>query len=397
MSSKVVIRCSEVCIRSGLAALILAGVAFGLLPVTDEAIRINSLRQYLNLRLALAETVNQIENDGCWKSLASQGSLAFLSLEEILQFDCVEASEQGEVSFTVKPKQDKDIRTVDSNNSNVSPPIPPPQQSTEYGFQDTTPPRPPSMPRLIFFMNYEMPQLAVLKEILTNLGTSALLESARQVGPRFEHAIFRWEQYRRNTAIRRLKARGYDVFIGSEVAEHNEKKSEEFSWTTLSISDVTNIARYELPTYDISDEIENRKQLVNIPSVPIPMDLRVGATILLGGLLLVATFFWLYYQEARRIDAYPGSGTIFAVLHHQKGGRLLFSGVVLIPLASAVLLASKFYSRHMLTNSLLQVFLVILLSVVSLHVIWNSGLTKRDVTHPRKTTPENTEPTTGGA
>lgn len=396
MPNSIGIRCSEACTRSGLAALILAGVALGLLPVTDEAVRINSLRQYLNLRLALAETINQVENDGCWKSLISKGSGAILSLEEIAKLDCVEASGQGGVSFSVEPKKAQDVTTAPSNLASNRPSIPISKGSTQNAVPNTTPPRPPLMPiGLKTVTYYDMPQLGLLTEILGNLGNSDLLESARDVGPRFDHGILRWEQFRRKVVLHRLRAGGVALIGRWAHAEQKNGDDEGFSWAKLSIGDVTEIARYELPTYDISDEMENRRQRVSIPSVPIPMDLRVGATILLGALLLVAVFFWLYQQEARRADTYPDPGTIFAMLHQQKGGRLLFIVLTLIPLSSAVLLTTKFYSKRLLPNSLLQVFLVILLAAVSLSVVLNSWMPKPSVDRPPSALPDNPGPTVG--
>lgn len=231
MPSNIGIRCSEACTRSGLAALILAGVALGLLPVTDEAIRINSLRQYLNLRLALAETINQVENDDCWKSLTSNGAAATLSLEEIAQLDCVETSGQGGVSFRVEPKKAQDNTAARPNQASGPPSIPISEWSTQHAVPDTTPLKPPSMPTgLRMVMNYDMPQLALLTEILSNLGKSALLESARDVGPRFDHGIFRWEQFRRKTALRRLSAGGVAVLSGWEHPEQTDGDDEGFSW-----------------------------------------------------------------------------------------------------------------------------------------------------------------------
>ena len=375
MSNEVGMRCSEACTRSGLAALILAAVAFGLLPVTDEEIRTNSLRQYLNLRLALAETMNQIKNEDCWKSLSLNKPLESISMEEAERLECIESSGQSGVDFKVQPKssQVEMPRVQTQSSSSILPPIS--QAGTKKIPRDTTHPRQLPAPTLVNISSkYEMPYLASLKEILSNLGNAELLEKARDVSPRYDHAIFRWEQQRYMNALRRLRSNGENGLSGLVDTDKDGSNEGDFSWSTMTIGDITEITLYEMPTYEISDEIESRRQRINIPSVPIPMDLRVGASVLLAGLLMVATFFWLYYQEGKRNKAYLTQGTLFSVLHQHTIGRMLLIALTLVPMTSAALLAFKFFSRSSLPNSILLISLVVLLATISLSVIWNSNI-----------------------
>jgi hypothetical protein len=386
MSTEIGMRCSEACTRSGLAALILAAVAFGLLPVTDEAIRTNSLRQYLNLRLALAETMSQIKNEDCWKSLSLNRPLQSLSMEEAERLECIESIGQSGVDFKVQPKSSQlEMPRVQTQSSSSTPP-PIPQAGKKQFPRDTTHTRQLTAPTLLSMSRkYEMPYLAILKEILSNLGNVELLEKAREVSPRYDHAILRWEQQRYMNALRRLQSNGENGLSGLVDTNKDSSNAKDFSWSTMTIGDITEITLYELPTYEISDEIESRRQRINIPSVPIPMDLRVGASVLLAGLLMVATFFWLYYQEGKRNKAHLTQGTIFSVLHQHTIGRILFIALTLVPMTSAALLAFKFFSSSYLPNSILQISLVVLLSTISLSVLWNSNIAKTNV--PNKNEP----------
>lgn len=397
MQNEIAMRCSEACTRSGLAALVLSGVAFGLLPVIDEAVRINSLTQYLNLRLALAETINQVENDDCWKSLVSNSATATLSLEQIAHLDCVEISNQEGSVFRFAPKNGQDKTATLLTQDSVPPSILNLDSSTQHVVPDTTRLKQLPPPTAIAItMNHGMPQLASLTEIIGYLNNTSLLETARSVGTRFDHSIYRWSEFTRNTMLRRM--RSGNVFNDSDDREHPEqedKGGERNFWFTLNIDDLTAIARYELPPYEVSDEMQGRRQRVSIPAFPVPMDLRVGATILLAGLLLVAAYFLLYLQEARRNDTYPDRGTLFAVFYQQKYNHLLFIGLSLIPLISSILLTAKIFSSHFLISSLLQIFLVILLALVTLSVILNSGMPNPRMDDTSSAPPNDHGPTAG--
>lgn len=373
-------RCSEACTRSGLAALILAAAAFGLLTITDEAIRTNALRQYLNLRLALAETMNQLKNEDCWKSLSLKRPLESLTLEEAERFECIESGGHNGVDFKVQPKSSQVEMPGVQPQSSASTPPPIPQAGTKQLLKDSTPTRQLAAPTIFKIVTkYEMPYLALLKEILSNLGKAELLEKARQVSPRFDHAIFRWEQQRHLKALRRLRNNGVSVLSGWVDTDKDKSNAKDFSWSTMTIGDITEITLYELPTYEKSDEIESRRQRISIPSVPIPLELRTGASILLAGLLLVSTFFWLYYQEGSRNKSFLTQGTLFSVLHQHTISRMLFIALTLTPMTSAALLAFKFFSRSHLPSSILHFSLVVLLAIISISIVWKSILVKENV------------------
>lgn len=394
MTHEIENRCSQACTRSGLAALVLAAVAFALLPATDDAIRTNSLRKYLNLRLALVESIKQIETDECWKRLSEERSVASLTLSQASQLECIEETGQADSTYHIQKKTP--AIEVPGLTSSSPKGVPIPHSDTKPTSSDTTPPRPPSAPAgLRLSVNYDLPYLDPLNSVLSELARAELLQHAREVSPRYDYAIYRWENFRYKTLLKRSQSLGVHMLSGPIGTADNKTIPKDFTWADFTIGDIIEVASFEMPTLDASDEMERNRPRINIPSVPIPMELQAGASLLLAAMLLVVAFFSLYHHEARRTETYPSEGTLFGVLHHQKGGHVLFIFLTFTPLLSAILLAVKFWSRVSVGSSILNLLIVLLLAVVSLDVARKFKLPKGKITQQQNITIEQ-QNTSGG-
>src|SRR2546425_13072268 len=80
---------------------------------------------------------------------------------------------------------------------------------------------------------------------------------------------------------------------------------------------------------------------IALPSFGIPIGLLRSITIIELGMLFTLFYFWLYYRDARSSRQFPLRATLFGVVARTPAPGSIFFGFLLIPSATAAILAYK--------------------------------------------------------
>ena len=340
-------RCSDACTRAGTFALLLSAIAICLLsPLVAANIR-TSLQNYISLRVALKETVDQISTDSCWLKLSEQlGGIRFtktLTLVELGKYQCKEQSrpdgEESELSVQAlaTTPEDRAYLTWDT-----------PEPQTKKGL----PPNPVRNLRLI--TEYPLPHLNSITKILTQLDDGNLLGAARQFSPRFNNSIYRWttKQYRMQS---RYSSREYP--------------------SEFTVVDIEELSNFALPDAVAYEELQLGQPTIQTPGIPFQVQLEAGSVLLEIAVLLTVIYFWIFYEEARGSSTFPASGSLFAAFGRTPASRLIFNILIAVPGVCSLMLAIRLsvyssnpYMKLTLVPALLTIWVTLVILKSSLSV-----------------------------
>jgi len=368
------VRCSEVCTRSGVTALLLAGLTFLLIPIGNEELRLSSLKYYANLRITLADVIEALNSDECWRKLGQQRSLETYRVSEIVQLSC--RREYGINGVQISIEKEAPAPLTDNSRDSTSTVTTTGKRdgdsrraTTRSGSSTETRLDPPQSVRVS--LSRALPYAENLLELMVRLADEKVLNRAQEVSPRIRSYIFRWERNASAILQRRNMAGGPPAGTRSDSPKVIDMPPEQFRGahrntlvSVLTLGDILDISAYELQTISTAKEVDSRSKLVNIPGLTIDVGLGLGSVVANVFMLVSIVYFMLYFREASRGDTFPAPGTLFSVAQNGIIARGFFVVLSLVPAASTVTLTLVHFR-----NSLLFYVVSILMVAFSFRIL----------------------------
>jgi hypothetical protein len=161
--------------------------------------------------------------------------------------------------------------------------------------------------------------------------------------------MYRWFQ---------LLNRLYEEATSDDSSKGRETKTPGINISKLTLPQVEELVNVNLP--DIS-EAERLLPSFTLPSIGVSLDITSTTLFVEIGLLLLSSYFWIWYREARLSPNFPASGTLFGALARSASSRFMFSLLIALPPIAAALVALRTVGL-----SYWNVFLAILVTIVAL-------------------------------
>jgi len=135
----------------------------------------------------------------------------------------------------------------------------------------------------------------------------------------------------------------------------------------LTLPQVEELANFNLPEISESERLL-KEGTFTFPSMGLPLGITSATLFVEIGLLLLTSYFWIWYREARLSPNFPASGTLFGALARSASSRFMFSLLIVSPpIAAALVALSTFWLL-----SYWNVFLAILVTIVA-SLIYGQG------------------------
>ena len=84
-----------------------------------------------------------------------------------------------------------------------------------------------------------------------------------------------------------------------------------------------------------------KERTFTFPSIGVPLDITSATLLVEIGLLLLTSYFWIWYREARVSPNFPASATLFGALARSVSSRFIFSLLIALPPTAAALVALR--------------------------------------------------------
>jgi hypothetical protein len=236
--------------------------------------------------------------------------------------------------------------------------LPAPRKDAEL--PDATKPRGPSAPsglRVSIVMTLDViPQIAGL---LKELNNSDILTHSRQVSNAFDSSIVRWANKRTSLMYQNVIDSGCSTHDLEEVRNRGQESAyfvspldKEALLKCLTLRDVRELARFELPAYPSPPPVAERITGGEIDINPgaLPRGNLYMATFLAQVLLFfVIMHFGAYVREAVSYATFPTPGTLFGVFSRSRWTLLIFFLAIWSPLfASMGVTVAAVYQKPLL-------------------------------------------------
>lgn len=323
------IRCASSCTRAAITAFTLSALAIVLLAPLERARSFEALSKYINIRLQMKEDADSLQADPCWKDLVAKEGKAALArdIAFLKNYDCP-------VGGKVRISWDYD------------------ETAGKLGK-----PEPPRNVQVKMRLPEGDAILGAIVQIMQNDPNSFYAN----LDPKPKRAYYQW-----------FKLVGQSLTVSGSV-EPRLAQTMEFDKfratlkdkkTTLAIpiSEAIRLATHNVPDFADAGSL-TRENRVALPSIPSPVDLKTGATLVELGLLFSVGYFLLFQLEAHRSSNYPLSGTLFSVVHRSRMVGILFIPVIILPSIAAVLLSVYSIGDQEVVLNRLVALLILLLNL----------------------------------
>lgn len=324
--------CAKSCTRSGVAALLLSAFAISMLPVLDKSESLNALLGYISSRITLKEEITRLSSDRAWNRLIeADPSAKSWDLAKI-------------ISYLEKPH-------AEVSSATVSPTVSP--DNVAPGKPESRVPAAPTGLRV----RVAGEPVFRIKETLEELADLDFLRRARKYTYRYDLSIYQWS-----------------LLLLRKVEEGTPTKSTTTPLSMLTLAQIEELANFNLP--DIS-EVERllKEASIPLPSVGMAASLPAATLFIEVALLLLTSYWWIWYREARRSPNFPAPGTLFGVLASSIPSRAIFSLLILLPPIAAALVAWRTLAfEYGYWNAIFAVLIVVVVSLIR----WEGDLRPRD-------------------
>jgi len=299
-------RCSDACTRAGIAALVLAAVAFALVAPLRGLNRLDALAEYATHRMQLKVAVDDFFSTPIWAALEKAdngGNPKYWRIEKV-------AAECDKIYNAMQPP---DLPPT------IKLPFAPPVEL------DAPKNSPPSNVVTAIFV---VPGLSgwfgdAIKAVKT-LDDGRLGSKAADYSNAIRVSIIRWQ-----TILDRC--RSYET---TESGQQIRRKSYAYPLSDparmLTLRDLELLANSEPVDPSFFDK-ESSSYQIAVPWIPE----KVGvweATVLTGvSLCVVIIYFWLFARHAALSASFPKSGTLFGAINQDRIGKLVFTGIAMAP------------------------------------------------------------------
>ena len=172
--------------------------------------------------------------------------------------------------------------------------------------------------------------ISIIIKKLEELSDTAFLVRAQKYSYRYENSIYRWFL---------LLNRLYEEATSDDSSKGQETKTPGMKISKLTLPQVEELVSVNLP--DISEAERLLKEAsFTFPSIGVPLDITSTTLFVEIGLLLLTSYFWIWYREARVSRTFPASATLFGALARSASSRFMFSLLILLPPIAAALRGS---------------------------------------------------------
>ena len=301
-ATKMDVAASAACTRAGTFALLLSLFLLALIPFWEQEREEIALGQYLALRLNLAISINQLDDNPYWQQYKTSH----------------EAAESTSIEHLLMVRVN-----APSGKSHVAKAQPTPSKSVENKTkQDAT--LVPAPPGPIHF-SIEIDTIHQIANYLRRLNDSKLLTKSRKVSDFHDYSIYSWAYKRNRLFWQNFLAEHPNTVLAPNIGDRKENTGtfvpaldEEQMLKYLTLHDVRELAQYELPKLTDPIKLGRRygswgpvKEIEMVPG-SLPPNLYVAAIFADTLLLFVVMYFFAFTREAVSSAKFPAPGTLFS-------------------------------------------------------------------------------------
>jgi hypothetical protein len=363
------IRCSTVCTRAAITALILSAIAISMIRPIKETLALNALREYITLRNVLKIELNELENDSYWESLKNSklGNQAVneWNIATLLGYECTHP--------LIEPNEKPNPTTEILNENQIILKWKEPTTSMPDGR-----PSPPADFRIV----WQIPNIVETSNILTKLGNLEMIELARSVSDKFDREIYLWELFRYRMLTKNIgmiptgkKTLTFSLPSDQKIPELYTEDKTSFNRKTLleylTLHNVKELSDYRFPDSKDLDFFIRDLSKFKLPTLQQPIGFKYATILTAIGIALSVFYFWMYQREAKSSETYPAPGTMFGVFSRTRFTRLIFLMLSVLPLAASVLLA--IYTTPL---TYITIVFAILVCIFSILIVKESNMFK---------------------
>ena len=171
--------------------------------------------------------------------------------------------------------------------------------------------------------------IPLIIKTLEELSDGAFLARAQKYSYRYENSIYRW-----SLVFNRL----LEEATSDDTSKGQEPKTPWKKISKLTLPQVEELANVNLPEISETERLL-KEGTFTFPSIGVPLGIASTTLFAEIGLLLLTSYFWIWYREARVSPNFPASATLFGVLARSASSRFMFSVWIVLPPIAAALVA----------------------------------------------------------
>ena len=253
--TKVDTAASEACTRSGVFALLLSTALVLLIPYWLQRPNEIALGRYIGVRSTLAMRVDTLDSDPIWQKYKASHAAA----------ESTPIGELVDTEFEVPQSGGNNPETAANTPAGPEKRVQTPAPRAGNDLQTPALPNPPTAPgMLVAVVRMKLNEISEIRDYLNQLNDADLLSRSRRVSNFFNFSIARWGQKRNDLLYRNAVIK---TCATSELEVPNRTKGTDYFVPTfdktvllkcLNISDVRELAHFELPTFSNPTQLQGR-------------------------------------------------------------------------------------------------------------------------------------------
>jgi hypothetical protein len=308
---------SKASLHAALTALAVSAVALSLITPLSDLPSLQSLADYGSERASMASAIDAVALDPCYQRvLKHHPDLGTFSIDQLSRYYCGPKDEiyLGETR-TWQPlltfKHEKGVTSEGKPHA--------PTDLKVWG---------------------PLVSMRGVIDALSALHDPALIESARRVNGRFDHAIFRWDTLKYQLVAHRQQEKSGVVQVQSgtraDLTPEEVQQDTMAMLALLQFQDVKQLASYEpIEIQQFEDTVADRDR-VSLPTLSLSrIPITTAATFV--HVLLVLSLGWLWLNQ-RELVARPEDDSVFTMFGRSRLSQGCLAVLWLIPVVTPILL-----------------------------------------------------------
>lgn len=324
-------RYSEACTRSGVAALVVAALAFSFTQRLAKVEALEAFGSYVLARELLDASIEGLTTSDFWSTTASAlkrdpSESERITIGELATIECVMSSDKGRYArkrVALNPTHQRrwDWNPIATALAQASP-TPRDKSAPQTPSNVGVIPAAPSAPRLDLAVTEPCPGLEDLSNALARLWDEPKIELARTYSNDTNIELYRW-QLKRNHVAGRISI--------------TDGTGDRFS--RLDIVSLRQLNQTPRTTVQQFSMLVRERMIVTGPYSPDSQSVNVAAILSELAILVLATYFFLHYRAAQRAGVLSAAGSLFDTLWAHWLGRVFYLAMLLVPAMAALHLA----------------------------------------------------------
>ena len=366
---------SKACTQSGTVALLLSVALFLLTSYWIERPKQIALGQYVGYRLNLANQLDTLDADPNWQEY--RNSLESAESMPIAQLVDVVVSVPGGATNKVTKAGPQPAAPIEGRYQLSWEPLSPKPHSPAaptgtHDVHHVERPAPPGPVSITAVFTVHLEEMRAIADYLAKLNDPRLLEASKQASNFFDLSIARWANKRnklmyRNAFLHTCTATQLEVPTipagASRPDNYVPLLDRDALLTCLTLRDVRELAKFELPTFGNPLQLDERIQKqVDVQPGSLRGDLFTASIVVQGFLFFIIVYFGAFAHEAVSSAAFPAPGTLFGVFSRLRWNLVVMLFALWTPLITSVTMSVV--SRRWL---LMACNAPIVLAVLSVH------------------------------